>query len=85
MIASERLSLELHEIEHEIEDLEELRDMLELCPRPEGVWGLSRAVRVYFLRRDLERRMHFLKMRRNSAFACYRHVHGGEGMNRPLA
>ncbi len=83
MVASERLRLEMDEIEREIEEIEDYRAMLESCPRPDGVWGLSRAIRVYLLKRDLERRMHSLRMNRRSAFACYRHVHGGD--ERPVA
>lgn len=85
MAASERLRLEMDEIEHEIEDIEEYRRMLDLCPKPDGLARLSQALRVYFLKRDLDRRLHFLKMHRRSAYACYRHVCGGEERDRPLA
>lgn len=87
MVASERIRLEMDEIEREIEEIEDCREMLDLCPKPEGVWGLSQAIRVYLLKRDLERRAHFLCMNRRSAYACYRHAHvgGGEGANRPAS
>ncbi len=85
MVAPERLRLGMNEIEREIEEIEDCREMLELCPRPDGVAGLSRAVRVYFLKRGLERRVHFLRMHRRSAYACYRHAHSSEGRNRPVA
>lgn len=78
MVATERPLLEMDEIEREIEEIEDYREMLESCPKPDGLAGISCAVRVYFLKRDLERRMHFLRMNRRSAFACYRHVHGSD-------
>lgn len=85
MVASERLHTQMDEIEREIEEIEDYRAMLDLCPQPDGLAGISRRIRVYFLKRDLERRAHFLRMNQRSAFACYRHVHHSEGMNRPLA
>ncbi|MBA2694186.1 MAG: hypothetical protein H0U65_17110 [Rubrobacter sp.] len=85
MVASERLRIEMDDIEREIEEIEDYREMLDLCPKPEGLAGLSRQIRVYFLKRDLERRAHFLRMNRRSAFACYRHIHSVEGTNRPVA
>jgi hypothetical protein len=85
MVAAERLHLQMNDIEREIEELEDYREMLDLCPKPDGLAGLSRGIRVYLLKRDLERRMHFLRMNRRSAYACYRHAHGGEGMDRPVA
>lgn len=83
MAASERLRQQMDEIEREIEKIEDCRRMLELCPRPSGLAGLSRDIKVYLLRHDLERRMQFLSSHRRSAYACYRHVH--EGRNRPVA
>lgn len=85
MVASERVRLEMNEIEREIEEIEDCRDMLDSCPKPEGIWGLSRSIRVYLIKRDLERRAHLLRMNRRSAFACYRHAHVDEGANRPVS
>ncbi len=82
MVASEKVRLEMDEIEREIEEIEDYREMLESCPRPDGLAGISCGIRVYLLKRDLDRRAHFLRMNRRSAFACYRHVHGG---GRPVA
>lgn len=85
MVASERLRLQMDEIEREIEEIEDYREMLGSCPRPDGLAGISRGVRVYLLKRDLDRRARFLKMHRRAAYACYAHAVGGEEGNRPLA
>lgn len=86
MVASERLRLQINEIEREIEEIEDYRDMLESCPKPDGLAGISHGVRVYLIKRDLERRLRFLRMNQRSAYACYRHVLvGGEERDRPVA
>jgi hypothetical protein len=85
MVASERLRREMDEIDREIEEIEDYRQLLDMCPKPDGLAGLSRGIRVYLLKRGLERRAYFLRMNRHSAYACYRHIHGGAETHRPVA
>jgi hypothetical protein len=74
MAGTEYLLRRIHSLEGQIEALEEYAREAESYPPQVDLPGrVRRALWLFFLRREVARKVYDLRLRRDAALACYRH------------